>query len=405
MNKLKKGWIFVFSFGVYLAAQGQPNGTINHSTTQTQTQGQGILLGQNPDNKNITTAVPFLIITPDTRAAGMGDAGVATSPDAASAYWNAGKLAFIDKGYGGSLSYTPWLGKIINDMKIVHLTGFYKIKREEAVAASLKYFDLGKIELRDVSNNSLGRFNAREAAFDVTYSRLLTDNFSAGVSVRYIYSNLTGGVNIGGGTLSTTDATAAHSAAVDFGVYYTKPLKSKNATISWGASISNIGAKVSYSNSGNSDFIPTNLRLGGAYKMDLDPINSLTFVLDFNKLMVPTTALGSRNKPLLNGIFGSFSDASGGWQEELSEITISGGIEYWYNQTFSGRLGYFYEDQTKGNRKHLTAGVGFRFQKFGVDAAYLVPTNQRESPLAETLRFTIQYLIAKKAIVEESVTD
>jgi hypothetical protein len=188
-------------------------------------------------------------------------------------------------------------------------------------------------------------------------------------------------------------------------VYYTKPLKSKNATLSWGASISNIGAKVSYTNSGNPDFIPTNLRLGGAYKTDLDPLNSLTFALDFNKLMVPTTVPGSRNKPLLNGIFGSFSDAPGGWQEELSEVTISGGLEYWYNQTFSGRLGYFYEDQTKGNRKYLTAGVGLRYNDFGVDVAYLVPTNQRESPLAETIRFTIQYLIAKKAKSEESVTD
>ncbi len=398
MNKLNKGWIFIFTFGAYLAAQGQPNGTINYLTTQTQVQGQGTLVGQDPNNKNITTAVPFLIISPDSRAAGMGDVGVATSPDAASAYWNAGKLAFIDKGYGGSLSYTPWLGKIINDMRVIHLSGFYKINREEAVAASMKYFDLGEIEFRDNGNVSQGRFNAREVAFDGTYSRLLTDNFSAGVTLRYIYSNLTG-------ALPTTDATAAHSAAVDIGVYYTKPLKSKNATLSWGASISNIGAKVSYTNSGNPDFIPTNLRLGGAYKMDLDPMNSLTFALDFNKLMVPTTAPGSRNKPLLNGIFGSFSDAPGGWQEELSEVTISGGLEYWYNQTFSGRLGYFFEDQTKGNRKYLTAGVGLRYNDFGVDVAYLVPTNQRESPLAETIRFTIQYLIAKKAKSEESVTD
>ncbi|MCE2893083.1 MAG: PorV/PorQ family protein, partial [Flammeovirgaceae bacterium] len=152
MNKLNKGWIFIFTFGAYLAAQGQPNGTINYLTTQTQVQGQGTLVGQDPNNKNITTAVPFLIITPDSRAAGMGDVGVATSPDAASAYWNAGKLAFIDKGYGGSLSYTPWLGKIINDMRIVHLTGFYKINREEAVAASMKYFDLGEIEFRDNGN-------------------------------------------------------------------------------------------------------------------------------------------------------------------------------------------------------------------------------------------------------------
>ena len=362
-------------------------------------QNGGVIIGQDPNNKNITTAVPFLTITPDSRAAGMGDVGVATSPDANSAYWNAGKLAFIDKGYGASLSYTPWLGKIINDMKLVHLSGFYKINREETVGASLKYFDLGDIQLRDGNNVSLGNYNPREMAFDVTYSRLLTDHFSLGGSLRYIYSNLTGALS------NNNDATSAHSVAADIGVYYTKPFESKNATLSLGASISNIGAKINYTNSSNADFIPTNLRLGGAYKMELDPMNTLTFALDFNKLMVPTTVPGSRNKPLLNGIFGSFSDAPGGWQEELSEITISGGVEYWYNNTFAGRIGYFYEDQTKGNRKYLTAGVGFKYDNFVIDMAYLVPTNKRENALAETIRFTIMYVLPTKAKEEESVTD
>ena len=362
-------------------------------------QNGGVIIGQDPNNKNITTAVPFLTITPDSRAAGMGDVGVATSPDANSAYWNAGKLAFIDKGYGASLSYTPWLGKIINDMKLVHLSGFYKINREETVGASLKYFDLGDIQLRDGNNVSLGNYNPREMAFDVTYSRLLTDHFSLGGSLRYIYSNLTGALS------NNNDATSAHSVAADIGVYYTKPFESKNATLSLGASISNIGAKINYTNSNNADFIPTNLRLGGAYKMELDPLNTLTFALDFNKLMVPTTVPGSRNKPLLNGIFGSFSDAPGGWQEELSEITISGGVEYWYNNTFAGRIGYFYEDQTKGNRKYLTAGVGFKYDNFVIDMAYLVPTNKRENALAETIRFTIMYVLPTKAKEEESVTD
>ncbi len=362
-------------------------------------QNGGVIIGQDPNNKNITTAVPFLTITPDARAAGMGDVGVATSPDANSAYWNAGKLAFIDKGYGASLSYTPWLGKIINDMKLVHLSGFYKINREQTVAASLKYFDLGDIQLRDGNNVSLGNYNPREMALDVTYSQLLTDHFSIGGTLRYIYSNLTGALS------NNNDATSAHSVAADIGVYYTKPFESKNATLSLGASISNIGAKINYTNSSNADFIPTNLRLGGAYKMELDPMNTLTFALDFNKLMVPTTVPGSRNKPLLNGIFGSFSDAPGGWQEELSEITISGGVEYWYNNTFAGRIGYFYEDQTKGNRKYLSAGVGFKYDNFVIDMAYLVPTNKRENALAETIRFTIMYVLPTKAKEEESVTD
>ncbi len=393
MNRLRGLGILVSICGIgvsFVSAQGSV--------------GTGVITGST--NKNITTAVPFLTITPDARAAGFGDAGVATSPDANSAYWNAGKLAFIDKGYGISLSYTPWLAKIINDMKIVHLSGFYKINREEAVAVSLKYFDLGEIQLNngpDPVANGLGRYNPRELSFDVTYSRLLTEHFGIGGSLRYIYSNLTGAIP------TNPDGLSAHSVAVDVGVFYTKPIQSRNATLSLGASISNIGAKVTYNDPNNADFIPTNLKIGGAYKTELNAINSLTFILDFNKLMVPTPVPGSptaaRSKSLLNGIFGSFSDAPGGISEELSEITISGGVEYWYNQTFAGRLGYFYEDQDKGNRKYLTAGIGFKYDKFVLDAAYLVPTNKRESALAETLRFTIMYIFPTKAKEEESVTD
>ena len=232
--------------------------------------GGGTIIGQDTNNKSITTAVPFLGITPDSRAAGMGDAGVATAPDANSAYWNAGKLAFIDQGYGGSLSYTPWLGKIINDMRLVHLSVFYKINREETVAASLKHFDLGDIELRDGANISQGRYNPRETAVDVTYSRLLTDHFSVGTSLRYIYSNLVG-------NFQGSDAGSAHSVAVDLGVYYTKPFESKNATLSLGAAINNIGAKVSYTDPNNADFIPTNLRLGAAYKIEVNPIEQFYF--------------------------------------------------------------------------------------------------------------------------------
>ncbi len=385
MNKLR--FLIFISFGSSLF-------TSMHAQT---TGGGGVIIGQDTNNKSITTAVPFLGITPDSRAAGMGDAGVATAPDANSAYWNAAKLAFVDKGYGGSLSYTPWLGKIINDMRLVHLSGFYKIDRVQTVGASMKYFDLGDIELRDGANISQGRYNPREVAIDFTYSRLLTDHFSIGGSLRYIYSNLTG-------SFTGLDASSAHSVAVDIGVFYTKPLESKNATLSLGASINNIGAKISYTNANNPDFIPTNLRIGGAYKTELNPLNSLTFALDFNKLMVPSTVPGSRNKPLLEGIFGSFSDAPGGFAEELSEFTISTGVEYWYNNTFAGRLGYFYEDQYKGNRKYLTAGVGFKYDNFVIDMAYLVPTNKRENALAETIRFTIMYMFPTKIKDEESVT-
>lgn len=385
MNKLRVAILFLLSLGIHFCAFSQAN-----------------LIGQDSTNKVITTAVPFLTITPDSRAAGMGDAGVATSPDANSAYWNSAKLAFIEKSYGVSGSYTPWLGKIINDMSVFYLTGFYKITREQTVAASMKYFDLGEIQFNNGPsvNDFLGRFNPREFAFDVTYSRLLTEQFSLGGALRYIHSNLTGAFSSGG-----IDARPGNSVAVDVGVYYTKPLVSSNSALSLGATITNIGGKISYSDANNKDFIPTNLRLGGAYKTELDAFNSLTFALDVNKLLVPSPTPGSKSKALLSGIFGSFSDASGGFSEEIREFSVSSGIEYWYNNTFAGRLGYFLEAKDKGNRKYLTAGVGAKIQKFGIDVAYLVPTNKRENALAETIRFTVMMYFDGKPQNEESVTD
>jgi hypothetical protein len=338
----------------------------------------------------ITTAVPFVGITPDARHAALGDAGVATSADANAAYWNAGKLVFIDKQYGGSFSYTPWLGKIVNDMWISSLTGFYKLSQEQAIAVSLKYFDLGDINFRDEQNVSLGDFNPKEMAFDATYSRKLSENLSVGLSGRYIFSNLTG-------AFAGQDAQAGNSVAADIGVFYTRDLRSaKYSNLSLGAQISNIGAKLSYTDNNNKDFLPTTLRLGGAYRTDVDQTNSFTFILDFSKLMVPTVDEG---QTLLTGMFNSFSDAPG--KEEIEEIMVSTGIEYWYDETFAGRVGYFLEDKDKGNRKYLTAGLGFRKNNFGIDVAYIVPTNQREHPLAETLRFTILMQVRSESREEE----
>ncbi len=361
--------------------------------------GQNNNIGQ---QNAITTAVPFLLISPDSRHAALGDAGVATSPDANSSYWNAGKLVFIEKDFGGSLSYTPWLGKIVNDMSISYLTGFYKINREQVVSASLKYFNMGYISFRDINNIDLGEFKPYEMALDVTYSRKLTENFSLGITGRYINSNLTAGF-IG------SDAQAANSVAADIGAFYTKDYKgAKPSNLSIGASISNIGAKLTYTDDNNKDFLPTNLRIGSAYKREIDAYNSLTFTIDLSKLMVPSpTPDGSnRDKPLLNGMFGSFGDAPGGAKEEFQEIMTSIGLEYWYNDTFAGRLGYFNESKNKGNRKYFTVGLGFRKRAFGLDVAYLVPTNKRDSPLAETIRFTILLQFDKiRAEEEQSVTD
>ncbi len=352
----------------------------------------------------ITTAVPFLTISPDARHAALGDAGAATSADANAAYWNPAKLVFIKKAYGGSVSYTPWLGKIINDMWISYLSGFYKITREQVVGVGFKYFDLGDIFFRDGNNNPLGDFNPRELALDFTYSRLLTEQLSVGLTGRYIHSNLTGSFLNNG-----IDAQPGNSVSADIGVYYTKPLKgAKTNSLSLAAVISNIGAKLTYTDNTNKDFLPTNLRIGAAYTTELDPYNAFTFVLDLNKLMVPSPNKDNTipDKSLLGGMFGSFSDAPDGFSEEIKEVIVNAGVEYWYNQTFAGRVGYFSESKEKGNRKYMTLGVGFRGKdRFGVDIAYLVPTNKREHPLAETVRFTMLFQIKQEDEKQETVTD
>lgn len=369
------------------------------------------ILGADEKFRPITTAVPFLTITPDARHAALGDAGVASSPDASATYWNPAKLAFFESAYGGSFSYTPWLGKITNDMWIAYLNGYYKITREQTIGVSMKYFDMGDFYARSLENIDEGTFNPRDFAFDFTYSRLLTENFSVGLTGRFIHSNLLGNYN---GT-SIVDTKPGNSVAADIGVYYNTALKgAKTHTLSLGAVISNIGPKLSNSNDDNRSPLPTNLKLGAAYSIDLDPFNSFTFLLDFNKLMIPSPQLETDsngnpimvipNKSLISGMFSSFTDAPDGFSEEMKEIILNMGVEYWYNQTFAGRVGYFSEAQLKGNRKYLTVGLGFRKNKFGLDIAYLVPTNKREHPLAETIRFGVLLKMPSNT-KEESVAD
>lgn len=361
--------------------------------------GQSIT-GRDSTNKVITTAVPFLTISPDARSAALGDAGAASAPDANAAFWNPAKLVFVDQTYGGSVSYTPWLGKIINDMWISYLTGYYKITREQAVALSMKYFDLGDISFRGTGNEPLGDFRPREFSLDLTYSRMLTENLSVGLTGRYIHSNLTGAFTAQGGAV---DARPGRSAAADIGVYYNKPMKgTKNNTLALAAVISNIGAKLSYTDNDNTDFLPTNLRLGAAYTTEVDMFNSFSFIVDFNKLMVPSIDNG---QTVLGGMFSSFTDAPGGFAEEMKEFIVNTGVEYWYNKTFAGRAGYFLEAREKGNRKYMTLGVGFRKDRFGIDVAYIVPTNKREHPLAETLRFSLLLQVEGSDRDKKSVTD
>lgn len=325
----------------------------------------------------------------------MGDVGAALEPDANAPHWNIGKLAFIDTDYGASLSYTPWLGKVFNDMAIVYLSGYYKIDEVRAVAASLRYFDLGEIQFTDEFGAPLDFHNPQEYSLALSYSQKLTEKFGIGVTGKYIHSNLTGDA-----TLNGVDTRPGRSVAADIGTYYNTDLVvgGTQSELALAAVISNIGNKITYLNEASEAFIPTNLRLGTAYKANLDPYNSLTLAVDLNKLMVPTpygslyeyNANGEviSEPSLITGMFGSFADAPDGFSEEIKEFTIGTGIEYWYNDLFAGRAGYFYEHADKGGRQFITLGVGLRYQLFALDFAYLVPQEQQH-PLAETLRFTL----------------
>ena len=363
------------------------------------------LLGQ---INTITTAVPFLLIAPDARAGAMGDAGVATSADANSIHWNPAKLAFVDKNFGVSLSYTPWLRALVPDIYLGYLAGYKKLKGDQTLAASLLYFSLGDITFTDNNGNVTGQFNPKELSFDVAYARKLGDDFSGGIALRYINSNLTGGAFLPSGSYSH----AGNSVAADVSAFYNKEvdLGNKKSIFTGGINISNIGAKISYTESGNKDFIPTNFRLGGALKTDLDEYNTLTFTAETNKLLVPTPPVywkdvsgkdsvdenGSKivlygkdpNISVASAIFSSWGDAPGGFSEEIKEFTYSLGLEYWYDKQFAIRAGYFHEAETKGNRQFFTVGAGVKYNVFGIDFAYLIPTQQKH-PLENTLRFTL----------------
>lgn len=370
--------------------------------------------GQDSLRNPITIAVPFLSFAPDSRASGMGDIGVATSPDANSVNWNNAKLAFIDKDFGFGISYSPWLGNIVDDMSLNYLTFYKKIDQTQTFGASLRYFDLGEIALFDEFANPNGVENPSELAVDGTYSRKLSENMGLGVTVRFIWSNLAGNIT------GAPDASAGTSVAVDLGWYYTKPLllSGKDAELSLGAHISNIGQKITYSTESNENFIPANFRIGGAFKTNLDAYNTLTFAVDVNKLLVPTPPIyltddsgqivtdangdnviaegKDPNRSLLAGTFGSFSDAPRGFAEEIEELTYSVGLEYWYRDIFAARTGYFSEHANKGDRKYFTVGLGFRYQIFGVDFSYLVPREQN-NPLANTLRVSFLFSLDNPA--------
>lgn len=356
---------------------------------------QGTLSGAN----TITTAVPFLAITPDSRAGGMGDAGVGTTADVHSQHWNPAKYIFMESDMGVGLSYSPWLRNLVDDINLAYLSGYKKIDDVQAVSASLRYFALGDIIFTTDIGEVSGQQSPNEFALDLGYSRKLSDVFAGAVAIRYIRSDLASGAGLEG-------YSPGNSFAADVAFYYYNEFRRnrKDNAFAAGINIQNIGGKISYSEGEVKDFLPTTLKLGASYNIEMDDYNSISFALEANKLLVPTNSdttdyddgdviySGGINSDIgvIEGIFKSFGDAPGGMKEEFQEITWSIGVEYWYNKQFALRAGYFYEHENKGNRKFITAGAGLKMNVFALDFAYLFPT-QRNHPLENTLRFSLSF--------------
>ena len=344
----------------------------------------------------ISTGLPIILIAPDAISSGMGDVGAATTPDAYSAHWNNAKLAFIDGTAGAYTTYTPWLRKLkVGDMNLFYLAGYYRINDRSTAAASLTYFTLGDIDNTDVDGNKITTLHPNEFTIDASYALKLNDNLSLGATGRFLRSDLTNGQTISDGS-SNTATQAANSLAADIGLYYQQAID-KTQEFALGAFISNLGAKLSYSNDDNDkEFLPTNLRLGGRYTNMIDEYNKISVMLDLNKLLVPTPPLRNdtagwadyNNIGVIEGALRSFGDAPGGLQEELQEIQIS--AEYWYSETFAVRAGYFFEHANKGGRQYATVGVGIRYSYFTGDFSYLIPTTTiSTNSLANTIRVSI----------------
>jgi hypothetical protein len=359
----------------------------------------------------ISTAVPFLTISPDARSGGMGDVGVASTPDAYSLFWNPAKYAFIDKSFGFGIGYVPWLRSLVNDIGLASVSGFGKIGDRQAIAASLRFFSMGAVMFTDNDGHELGEVKPNEWTIDATYSRKFSREFSGAIAGRFIYSNL---VPVDLANLSVQPGT---SVAADVALYYHHVMDVKGlagASIDFGLNISNIGAKMSYSSSSVvRDFIPTTLRFGPSFTMDIDEYNKFSIAVDISKLLVPSPpvylkdytgakdSIGTDSKriiykgmdpdvPVVKGMIQSFYDAPYGFKEEMQEFIIAAAAEYWYNKLFSVRTGYFYENKYKGDRQFFTIGAGLRYNVFGLDFSYLIPVRSN-NPLQHTLQFTLLF--------------
>ncbi len=363
--------------------------------SQTQTQTKPINI--------VTSAVPFLRITPDARSGGMGDVGIATEADANSSFWNQAKIPFAISKSAISVSYTPWLkGLGLSDVYLASLAGYHQLDETQAISASLRYFSLGNIQFTDQTGMDIGSNRPREFGFDVGYSRKLSGKLGLGIALRYINSSLANG------TFNGQSYKAGSAVAADLSLFHDGTGGDANASgLNWGVALHNLGSKISYTNDVNQkDYIPANLGIGVAYIKSIDENSKVTFGLDINKLLVPTPPQLSgnnasdssviakyRTKGVLASWFSSFGDAPGGGGEELREVQVSLGAEYMYNNQFALRAGYFYEAPTKGNRKYFTVGAGINYNMFGLNFAYLIPTGGgvNRNPLANTIRFSLMF--------------
>jgi len=361
----------------------------------------------------ILSAVPFLRIAPDARGGALGDSGIATSADQNSLHYNSSKLAFIEKDMSFSASYTPWLRNLgLRDVYLAYLSGYKKVDDLQTIGMGFRFFSLGDITYTDINGFTTGMGSPREFEFAVSYNRKLSENFSAGMTAKFIHSNLASNQQVNGITIS-----AANAFAADISFTYVKEgnLAPEGSQWTFGGAITNLGSKVTYTQNQFRDFIPANLGLGAALMLNFDEYNSMTFNLDVNKLLIPSpqSRLITDEFGVLtpndefdanqngwpdfkeNSIFGaavsSFADAQGGFPEEIREINFSLGIEYWYDKQFALRAGYYYENPLKGDRQFLTVGAGLALNVFALDLSYLVPTNNRRNPLDNTLRFTVKF--------------
>jgi Type IX secretion system protein PorV len=366
------------------------------------------------DEIPVTSAVPFMRIPLDARAAGMGDIGVATSPDNNSDYHNPSKYAFMTHRAGFAINYSPWLRQLVDDIHLIGANAYFtpgKIGKEDELGmfnVGLRYFSLGKIEFTGPQGQYLGPYNPNELAINFGYSRKMSKKFGIGVSFKYIYSNLVGG--FGG-----NNSKAGNAGAMDLSTFYTTPIKLKGdmkSRINWGLNLSNIGTKMNYSSTSSGDYLPANLATGVSYIMDIDEFNQVAFNFEVNKLMVPTpdtpkaandpTIYDFKERSVPASILSSFGDAPNGFSEEIKEYIFQLGVEYTYSKLLSIRAGYFNENDAKGGRNFLTAGIGLKYTNFIINFSYLIPTSSSRNPLDNTMRFSMLFNFQEKEGAEGS---